>query len=115
MARSRSVSPKRHSRSPAASRACHVRRRPRGGPAAAEVAGRRWTVSHRTCVRPPAGPTPSRAGYDPSMLGGGQRRLVLVASSALVIAGLFGAPARTEALPPYGQVSFRAPSLFPKF
>jgi arylsulfotransferase ASST len=50
-----------------------------------------------------------------SMLGGGQRRLALAASSALVIAGLVGAPAGTEAAPPYGQVSFRVPSLFPKF
>jgi arylsulfotransferase ASST len=49
------------------------------------------------------------------MLGAGQRRLVLVASSALVIAGLFGAPAKTEASPPYGQVSFSVPSLSPKF
>jgi Arylsulfotransferase (ASST) len=49
------------------------------------------------------------------MLGGGQGRLALVASSAVVIAGLFGAPARTEASPPYGQVSFGVRSLSPRF
>jgi Arylsulfotransferase (ASST) len=49
------------------------------------------------------------------MLGGGQGRLALVASSAVVIAGLFGAPARSAASPPYGQVSFAVRSLSPKF
>jgi hypothetical protein len=47
-------------------------------------------------------------------LGRRQRRLALVATSALMIAGLFGAAA--EAAPPSGQVSFSStPSLFPKF
>ena len=49
------------------------------------------------------------------MLGAGQRRLVLAASSALAIAGLFWPPATTAASPPYGQVSFGVPSLSPKF
>ncbi len=42
-----------------------------------------------------------------------QRRLALVTTSALAIAGLFGAAA--EAAPPPGQVSFSAATLFPKF
>jgi Arylsulfotransferase (ASST) len=45
--------------------------------------------------------------------GGPQRRLAVVAISALVVAGLFGAGA--QAAPPPGQVSFSAPSLFPTF
>ena len=49
------------------------------------------------------------------MSGSGQRRVVLVASWALVIAGLFGTPATTAASPPYGQVSFTVRSLSPKF
>jgi hypothetical protein len=48
------------------------------------------------------------------MLGRRRRRLALVATSALVIAGLLGAGA--EAAPTPGQVSFSsAPSLFPKW
>jgi hypothetical protein len=50
------------------------------------------------------------------MLAGRQRRLTILALSALMIAGLFGAGAGAEAAPPSGQVSFSsAPSLFPKF
>ena len=60
-------------------------------------------------------PGPPEPDTIASMLGAGQRRLVLAASSALVIAGLFGAPATTAASPPYGQVSFSVPSLSPKF
>ena len=48
------------------------------------------------------------------MLGRGwQRRLALVATAALAIAGLLGAPA--EAQPPPDQVSFHTPTLFPRF
>ncbi len=52
-----------------------------------------------------------------SMLGRGwQRRLALVTSLALAIAGLLGAGAAAGAPPLSGQVSFSsAPSLFPKF
>jgi hypothetical protein len=50
------------------------------------------------------------------MLGRRRRRLALVATSALVIAGLVDAGAEAEAAPPPGQVSFSsAPSLSPKF
>jgi hypothetical protein len=49
------------------------------------------------------------------MLGGRQRRLALVATSALMIAGLFGAAAEA-APPPHWQVSFSsAPRLSPTF
>src|SRR6476620_2427811 len=48
-----------------------------------------------------------------SMSGSRKRLLAMVASSALMIAGLFGAGA--EASSPYGQVSFRVPSLSPNF
>jgi len=44
-----------------------------------------------------------------------KRRLTVVALSALMMAGLFGAGADAEAAPPSGQVNFSAPSLFPKF
>jgi hypothetical protein len=48
------------------------------------------------------------------MLGRGwQRRLALVATAALAIAVLLGAPA--EAQPPPDQVSFHTPTLFPRF
>ena len=39
----------------------------------------------------------------------------MLATSALTVAGLFGAAARAEAAPPPGQVSFSAPSLSPGF
>ena len=47
------------------------------------------------------------------MSGGRQRALVMVATAALVIAGLLGALA--EAQPPPDQVSFSTPTLFPRF
>ncbi len=47
-------------------------------------------------------------------VGSRPRRLVLVATSALVIAGLLGADAGAQPPAP-GQVSFSVPSLFPKF
>jgi hypothetical protein len=51
-----------------------------------------------------------------SMLGARQRRLAVVATLALVTAGLVGARAEAEAAPPPVQVSFSsAPSLFPKY
>jgi hypothetical protein len=55
------------------------------------------------------------AGTIGSMLRAWQRRLAMVATSALVIAGLLGAGAAAEAAPQPGQVSFSTPSLFPSF
>jgi hypothetical protein len=46
---------------------------------------------------------------------GRQRRLTIVALSALAIAGLVGAGAGAEAAPPSGKVSFSTPRLFPRF
>jgi Arylsulfotransferase (ASST) len=48
-----------------------------------------------------------------SMLGNRQRRLALVATSALIVAGFFGAGANAQ--PPAGKVTFSEPSLFPGF
>jgi hypothetical protein len=48
-----------------------------------------------------------------SMSGDRQRRVVIVALSAFAITGPFGPGA--DAAPPYGQVSFSEPSLFPTF
>jgi hypothetical protein len=55
-----------------------------------------------------------RVRFD-SVLVGRQHRLIIVALSALMIAGLFGAGAGAQAAPPSGQVNFSVPSLFPKF
>jgi hypothetical protein len=46
---------------------------------------------------------------------GGKRRLVIVVTSALTMAGLLGAAAGAQALPPPGQVSFSEPTLSPSF
>jgi hypothetical protein len=45
----------------------------------------------------------------------GKRRLAIVVTSALTMAGLLGAAAGAEALPPAGQVSFSEPTLSPSF
>jgi arylsulfotransferase ASST len=46
---------------------------------------------------------------------GHRRRLALIMTSALLIAGLFGAGARAEAAPPYERVHFSVASLFPSY
>src|SRR3954464_10533212 len=46
---------------------------------------------------------------------GGKRRLAIVVTSALTMAGLLGAAAGAQALPPSGQVSFSEPTLSPSF
>ena len=48
-------------------------------------------------------------------LGSRRGRASLVATSALMVAGLLGAGAGAEAAPLPGQVSFSTPRLFPNF
>jgi Arylsulfotransferase (ASST) len=54
-------------------------------------------------------------GLTTKRLGCCQRRLAVVATSAIVIIGLFSAAAGAEAAPSPGQVGFSTPTLFPTF
>jgi len=76
---------------------------------------RRSRVGEPVPLRKPQSPLGGVAALKSKQLGRRQRRLALVATSALMIAGLFGAAAEA-APPPSGQVSFSStPSLFPNF
>jgi Arylsulfotransferase (ASST) len=64
--------------------------------------------------REPQSPLVGSVASKTKQSGGRQCRLALVATSALLIAGLFGAGAGAKSPPP-GPVSFSVPSLFPTF
>jgi Arylsulfotransferase (ASST) len=75
---------------------------------------RRLRIGEPAPLREPRSPLGGSVALKTQQSGRRHRRLALVATSALIIVGLFGAAA--EAAPPPGQVSFSStPSLFPTF